>query len=135
MGQAGTVSLNAAPLDIADRFREIFFESRKPVVLTSATLGVGEQDLGYLSKRLGAEAVRAEQIGSPFDYARQMRLYVVSSMPDPTEDDFEWALEQWIAHFVTQSSGRIQPSSMAAASCLPKSLAKTLALVRAAPLD
>lgn len=106
VGQAGTVSLNAAPLDIADRFREIFFESRKPVVLTSATLGVGEQDLGYLSKRLGAEAVRAEQIGSPFDYARQMRLYVVSSMPDPSEDNFESALEQWIAHFVTQSSGR-----------------------------
>jgi ATP-dependent DNA helicase DinG len=106
VGTAGTISLNAAPLDIAERFREIFFESRKPVVLTSATLGVGEQDLGYFSKRLGAENVATKQIGSPFNYAKQMRLYVVRSMPDPNDARFEEALEEWIEHFVAQSSGR-----------------------------
>ncbi len=105
-GQAGTVTLNAAPLDIAARFREIFFSSRKPVILTSATLGVGEKDLSYFSKRIGAEDVRAEQIGSPFNYQRQMRLYAVPTMPDPTDQGFEEALERWIQHFVTQSSGR-----------------------------
>lgn len=105
-GLSATISLNAAPLDIADRFREIFFQSNKPVILTSATLGVGEKDLSYFSSRIGAEGVPARQIGSPFNYARQMRLYVVKSMPDPTEASFEAALERWIEHFVTQSSGR-----------------------------
>ncbi len=106
VGLAATISLNAAPLNIAERFRAVFFSSQKPVVLTSATLGVGERDLSYFSNRLGAENVRAKQIGSPFNYARQMRLYVVKSMPDPTDDAFEPALERWIEHFVTQSSGR-----------------------------
>lgn len=106
VGQAGTVTLNAAPLDIATRLREIFFSSHKPVILTSATLGVGEHDLSYFSSRIGAEQVRAERIGSPFNYRRQMRFYVVNSMPDPNGEDFEPALEHWIRHFVTQSSGR-----------------------------
>ncbi|MGY8686585.1 MAG: ATP-dependent DNA helicase [Verrucomicrobiales bacterium] len=106
VGQSATVSLNAAPLDIAARFREIFFSKNKPVILTSATLGVGEKDLSYFSARIGAEKVRAVQIGSPFNYQRQMRLYTVKSMPDPNEEAFEPALEHWIAHFITQSSGR-----------------------------
>ena len=105
-GPTGAVSLNAAPLDIAERFRQIFFSSAKPVILTSATLGVGEENLTYFSSRIGAGDVRAEQIGSPFNYRRQMRLYVVQGMPDPSEATYESALEEWIEHFVTQSSGR-----------------------------
>ena len=106
IGNAGSVTLSAAPLDIAERFRQVFFASAKPVVLTSATLGVGEGDLGYYSSRIGAEKVPSAQIGSPFNYLRQMRLYVVKSMPDPNEETFEAVLIRWIEHFVTQSTGR-----------------------------
>ena len=105
-GQGDAVSLNAAPLDIAERFREIFFKRHQPVILTSATLGMGEEDLSYFSSRIGAEKVRADRIGSPFNYAKQMRIYVVKSMPDPSKEPFETALERWIKHFLTQSSGR-----------------------------
>ncbi|MCH1506365.1 MAG: ATP-dependent DNA helicase [Verrucomicrobiales bacterium] len=106
IGQSANVTLNAAPLNIAERFRDIFFSSNKPVILTSATLGTGEKDLSYFSSRIGAEKVRAEQIGSPFNYMKQMRLYVAKTMPEPNDIDFEEALEKQIQHFVTQSSGR-----------------------------
>ena len=56
--------------------------------------------------RIGAEKVPSAQIGSPFNYLRQMRLYVVKSMPDPNEETFEAVLIRWIEHFVTQSTGR-----------------------------
>jgi ATP-dependent DNA helicase DinG len=45
-------------------------------------------------------------IGSPFDYAKQMKVYVVKRMPDPRSADHEKALCQWIRHFVELSTAR-----------------------------
>ncbi len=101
-----SISLNVAPVNLADRLRELFFTGDKPCVLTSATLGIGERDLNYFRKRLGAEAADALCIGSPFDYERQMRIYLVNSMPAPTDPGFQDALGQWIKHFVRQTQGR-----------------------------
>lgn len=102
----GSLSLNAAPIHVADLLRPLFFEGGKACVLTSATLGVGDRDLGYFKKRVGAESARAVQIGSPFDYRKQMRIYLVKSMPLPTERDYEGALAEWIRHFTERSGGR-----------------------------
>ena len=106
-GESGTsLSLNAAPTNVADLLRPLFFESGRACVLTSATLGVGDGELSYFRKRVGAESARAVQIGSPFDYERQMRIYLVKSMPLPTDKDYEPALVKWIKHFVMKSEGR-----------------------------
>ncbi|MBL9155282.1 MAG: ATP-dependent DNA helicase [Verrucomicrobiales bacterium] len=106
-GEGGpSLSLNAAPVNVAELLRPLFFESGKACVLTSATLGVGDRELSYFKKRVGAESARAVQIGSPFDYQRQMRLYLVKSMPLPTEQDYEGALVRWIQHFTEMSGGR-----------------------------
>jgi ATP-dependent DNA helicase DinG len=74
--------------------------------MTSATLGVGAGDLSYFRNRVGAEDVEARQIGSPFDYERQMKLYVTRKMPDPRDAKYESALAEWIMHFVEQTGGR-----------------------------
>jgi ATP-dependent DNA helicase DinG len=75
-------------------------------LLTSATLGMGEQDLRYFRDRVGAEEVEALRIGSPFDYAKQMTLHLVPTMPEPAAPAFDEALEKWIAHYLTLSKGR-----------------------------
>ncbi|MCB1236103.1 MAG: ATP-dependent DNA helicase, partial [Verrucomicrobiae bacterium] len=103
---AGSLSLNAAPVDVAAVLRPLFFESGRACVLTSATLGVGDRELGYFRKRVGAEAATAVQIGSPFDYARQMRVYLVKSIPAPNDRGYEEALEEWIRFFTLKSEGR-----------------------------
>jgi ATP-dependent DNA helicase DinG len=46
------------------------------------------------------------QAGSPFDYERQMRMYVVAKMPDPREPGYREALAHWIEHFVRQTRGK-----------------------------
>lgn len=103
---APTLSLNAAPVNVAELLRPLFFESGRACVLTSATLGVGDRELGYFRKRVGAEEVEAVQIGSPFDYQRQMRVHLVKTMPAPTDRGYEPALADWIRHFVAKSGGR-----------------------------
>ena len=123
------LALNAAPVDVADFLRRRLFESDTSIIMTSATLGVSspkftvssettkrgpaenlklktENSLGYFVKRVGAESATKLQVGTPFDYERQMKLFVASKMPDPREAGYADALEHWIAHFVKQTHGK-----------------------------
>jgi ATP-dependent DNA helicase DinG len=110
VGQTGkretTYTLNAVPVDLAALLRRILFRDGTPAILTSATLSIGSPTLDYFRERVGAEDVRAVQIGSPFDYEKQMRVYLVRKMPDPRDSMYEAALEKWIAYFVELSRAR-----------------------------
>lgn len=99
-------SMRAAPVNIAERLRPVLFSEGKTAILTSATLGTGDPELSYFRRRVGAESVPAHQIGSPFDYPNQMRVFVVKSMPDPQAPQYEDALAGWIEHFLHRSDGK-----------------------------
>jgi ATP-dependent DNA helicase DinG len=62
--------------------------------------------LNYFSHRVGAEAATLLQVGTPFDYERQMKLYVVGKMPDPRAEGYRDALIHWIEHFVKLTHGK-----------------------------
>jgi ATP-dependent DNA helicase DinG len=103
------ISLNAAPIDVADYLRRRLFESDTSIVMTSATLATNSKSqtgLNYFSKRVGCESATMLQVGTPFDYARQMKLFAVKKMPDPREAGYRDALIHWIEHFVTQTHGK-----------------------------
>ncbi|PYK79054.1 MAG: ATP-dependent helicase [Verrucomicrobia bacterium] len=99
------LTLNAAPIDIAPALRQILFRDGCTCIMTSATLGVGRKDLAYFRKRVGAEEAVPLQLGSPFNFNEQMKMFVVRKMPDPREDGYEDALEHWIEHFVGKTDG------------------------------
>ncbi len=125
-----SLSLNAAPIDVADFLRRRLFQSDTSIIMTSATLGMrsaehgmpnaekptaarqqpaarkAPQTLEYFARRVGCEAATQLQVGTPFDYERQMKLCVVQKMPDPREAGYTDALEKWIAHFITQTHGK-----------------------------
>lgn len=133
------ISLNAAPVDVADFLRRRLFGGDTSVIMTSATLSMtsgasgsanavkptarevssgapararsGEggprgDGLMYFAKRVGGERAVHLQVGSPYDYARQMTLYVVKKMPDPREEGYRDALVHWIEHFVAETRGK-----------------------------
>ncbi|HUA68809.1 MAG TPA: helicase C-terminal domain-containing protein [Candidatus Saccharimonadales bacterium] len=127
-----TLALNAAPIDVADFLRRRLFESDTSIIMTSATLAtVGQASslsktqkevlkisttgkmpvlrkdaLAYFVKRVGAESATQLQVGTPFDYERQMKIFVAKKMPDPRETGYSDALEHWIEHFVKQTHGK-----------------------------
>lgn len=105
-GDRDSISLNAAPIDVAELLGPVFFDRDRPCVFTSATLGIGDRDLNYFRRRVGAENVEAIQIGSPFRYEEQMKIHLVRRMPQPNESGYEDALCEWIGHFVRKSGGR-----------------------------
>jgi len=103
------ISLNAAPIDVADFLRRRLFESDTSIIMTSATLATNSKSqngLGYFAKRVGAESAEKLQVGTPFDYERQMKLFVAKKMPDPRESGYRDALVHWIEHFVTMTHGK-----------------------------
>jgi len=115
-----SLTLNAAPIDVAAFLRQRLFESETSVIMTSATLATAVQSSGragkeeasgtgalrYFVKRVGAESATQLQVGTPFDYGRQMKLFVAKKMPDPREAGYRDALEHWIQHFVKQTHGK-----------------------------
>jgi ATP-dependent DNA helicase DinG len=106
-GEHRNFSFHSAPIDVAEKLEQIFFRGNKSCVFTSATLGVGEdQALSYFRKRVGARKVRAACIESPFDFKKQMRLYLMKRMPEPRTPTYDSELKKWIAHFIDLSRGR-----------------------------
>ncbi|QDU33881.1 hypothetical protein KS4_19400 [Poriferisphaera corsica] len=98
------VKLCCAPIDVGVMLRERLFEAKTaegeqlPVVLTSATLatttreaeGNGKARSGFehIQSRLGAWNAEVRKLGSPFDYERQMELFVERRIPEPSHGQF-----------------------------------------------
>ena len=103
------LALNAAPIDVAEFLRRRLFESDTSVIMTSATLSTSSKTqtgLNYFSKRVGCEDATMLQVGTPFDYEQQMKLFVAKKMPDPRDHGYRDALIHWIEHFVRQTHGK-----------------------------
>ena len=107
-GSADNIVLNSAPIDVSGELNDLFFKKDNACVLTSATLSVGEnkEPIGYFKNRVGAGSVDSVRIGSPFDYEKQMRIYLVKRIKDPRAEGYESDLIHWIGHFVEKSEGR-----------------------------
>lgn len=102
------VKLVCAPIEVGQILREELFQKVSTVVLTSATLAVGEQNFGFIKQRLGLTKTRECKLGSPFDYERQAKLIIPNRMPDPVEqpEAFESAVCEKIKEYVSATNGR-----------------------------
>jgi ATP-dependent DNA helicase DinG len=99
-------SLHAAPVAVAPLLGRLLFREGSTAIMTSATLSVGSAELDYFRGRVGAMEVPSLQLGSPFDYSRQMKIHLVRKMPEPKDPSYEEALAKWIAHFTEESHAR-----------------------------
>ena len=78
------ISLNCAPVNIAPALNGMLFSRTETVVLTSATLST-ENNFGYIRGRLGLKRCDERLLGSPFDYANNVKIHIPRKMPDPND--------------------------------------------------
>ncbi|HMP74675.1 MAG TPA: helicase C-terminal domain-containing protein [Kiritimatiellia bacterium] len=98
--------LYSAPIEVAPLLKDSLFTSLDCVVMTSATLAV-EGRLDYFVQRVGASDCDLEQVGSPFDYVRQMKILIPKGMPDPNQaEPYAEATARAVRHFVRLTKGR-----------------------------
>ena len=87
------LSLLSAPIEVGPILRDQLFNKVSSVILTSATLAIGEKNFRFFRSRVGMTDGKDDRQGSPFDYEKQTRLILSSNMPDPSTSAHEFQLE------------------------------------------
>lgn len=103
--EADRIILRGAPVNVAEELRPMLFETGQPAIFTSATMSVGDTDLQWFKKRTGAENATSIELGSPFDYKRQMTLALTREIPPPQAEDHLPSLAAWVESLIEQTDG------------------------------
>lgn len=101
-------SLNYAPISVRQVLREQVWEKYGSVILTSATLTVGNK-FEYVRSRLGLDSdlpVQELLFTSPFDYQNQVLLGIAEDMPSPEESTFAEKIASAVLASLSNSRGR-----------------------------
>jgi ATP-dependent DNA helicase DinG len=99
------VFLAATPIDVSQILREKLFEAFDTIVLTSATLTVGNR-FEYIRARLGLDHSKENALPPEFDYANQALLYLPQRMPDVRDPGFAAEAAEEIVKLLELSDGR-----------------------------
>ena len=107
-GPRTRITLAARPLNVGAELKSGLFDKIKSAVLTSATLTSGSDDpFAYLRGRLGLTDAKSVALGSPFDYHRQLTVYVEANLPDPANTaSFMPAACEAIQKYTLKTAGR-----------------------------
>jgi ATP-dependent DNA helicase DinG len=105
-----TVRLCASPLEVAASIKAVVLDKFKTVIVTSATLAVGEK-FDFLKHRTGVDLMPSRQVSelllaSPFDYAHQAFAGIPADIPEPGSPGFEPALRELLREALLISRGR-----------------------------
>jgi len=106
--RSANVTLGSAAIDVGPALREQLYARVPSVIMTSATLSAGgAKGFDHMQQRLGFSEAATLQLGSPFDYRRQVELHLFRKLPDPADAaKFEEASLVKIQEYVTRSGGR-----------------------------
>jgi len=97
--------MQATPIDVSKILPARLFEQLDTAILTSATLTV-EGSFAYAQERLGLANPRTLHVESPYDYGKQVLLYVPPHLPDPRQQDFARRAADEIERVIEASRGR-----------------------------
>jgi DNA polymerase-3 subunit epsilon/ATP-dependent DNA helicase DinG len=104
-GERTSLSLNSAPLHVGPLIQKHLWNTKKSVILTSATLRTGT-NFAFVRSRLAAEDVDELSVGSPFDYKASTLVYLVTDIPEPGQTGFQQVLDQGLIALTTAMGGR-----------------------------
>ncbi|MHB8148402.1 MAG: ATP-dependent DNA helicase [Vulcanimicrobiaceae bacterium] len=102
----GRYEINSAPYDVADFLRGTLFARTQSVVLTSATISIGGESFAFLKRSLGIDEAQELVAPSPFDYAKQARLYIAPAQLNPKTHDFSRRAAPIVEECLDRTRGR-----------------------------
>ncbi|GAC1466942.1 MAG: helicase C-terminal domain-containing protein [Isosphaeraceae bacterium] len=108
-GSRPRIVLACAPLDVGPTLRRELFDKVPTCILTSATLSVGKPPrFDFFKDRIGLSDAHLLQLGSPFDYQKQVTIHLPRNLPDPSEQSAEYELSaiRAIPYYVEKTQGK-----------------------------
>lgn len=123
------VFLRSAPIDVGPDVKRCLFDKFESVIMTSATLSTGsildprssildldkhrvssnkyrETGFEFFAGRIGLDGFDAVKLGSPFDYQKQVTIFIEKDLPDPNESSFIEAASEVMKRYILQTKGR-----------------------------
>jgi ATP-dependent DNA helicase DinG len=104
------VTLRSAPVDVAPELEKCLFGAGVSVICTSATLALAG-DMAPFATSIGAVHARAEVAGSPFDFERNMRVFIASDIPLASQLDPRSSIDA-LANYVGYCCSRVAGGSL-----------------------
>jgi ATP-dependent DNA helicase DinG len=105
-----TVRLRSAAVDVGADVKRCLFDNYDSVILTSATLSTGavgdDGGFDFFAGRIGLDDFDAVKLGSPFDYQKQVTIYIEKDLPNPNEADFATAAIEALKRYIRKTQGR-----------------------------
>lgn len=99
------ITVAAAAVEVGPLLAQHLFSQDISVVLTSGTLATNHGNCALAATSMGLTDPQIVVLGSPFDYARQIRVYVEPQIPDPRSDDHMPVLAQRVLHHIEATDG------------------------------
>jgi len=104
------VSLRSAAVNVGEDVKRCLFDKFGSVVMTSATLSSGADSgkggFGFFAGRVGLEDFEAVKLGSPYDYDRQVKMYIEADLPNPNDATFCEKATEVLKKYLLKTSGR-----------------------------
>lgn len=104
------VTLRSAPIDVAPELRKHLFGCRTSIVCTSATLAMGGS-IDPFALRIGADQAEAVAVKSPFDFDRNMRVFVAADVPLPSPQEARLAIET-LTDYIRYCTDKVRGGSL-----------------------
>jgi ATP-dependent DNA helicase DinG len=98
--------LIATPLKIEEDLQEVLYDNVEEIIFTSATIALGES-FEYFKESLGIEGKTLDKvIHSPFDYKKQMKVYIPTDIPEPTSSSFTSGIMTFLKEMILKTKGK-----------------------------
>lgn len=98
--------LVATPLKIDRELQTNLYLNLKQIIFTSATIAIGE-NFSYFKESIGlTKETKDKVIYSPFDYNKQMKVYIPTDIPAPSSKEFIDEIAEFIKCELIASKGK-----------------------------
>ena len=99
------IKLVATPLKIHNELDEVLYANLDHLIFTSATIAIND-DFDYFKKSIGlTEQTYEKAIHSPFDYDKQMKVYIPTDIPLPSDKNFLDEIRDFLVGIIKMSKG------------------------------
>ncbi|UCE50151.1 MAG: DEAD/DEAH box helicase [Phycisphaerales bacterium] len=109
-GGSATTRLRSAAVDVGPDVKRCLFDKYESVVLTSATLSTGGESekagFDFFAGRIGLDDYDAVKLGSPFEYEKQVTVFIEKALPNPNSSAFVDAGGKVLRKYLQKTEGR-----------------------------
>ncbi len=99
-------SLHCMVVEVGPVLERCLHSGEHSVIMTSATLATGTVGgFDHASRRMGCPDAETIQLGSPFHFSDQMKVFVDSTMPEPSEASYLTRLSDRVLELVRMTGG------------------------------